>query len=85
MRRGPAVGMPIGGRSFALTYATPGADGLGAGQVRSGGNGRLLGILGLSGVSILSTDHPLRGLISAILGLMLSTIGLDLARGAGAT
>ncbi|HVC52310.1 MAG TPA: tripartite tricarboxylate transporter permease [Stellaceae bacterium] len=40
-----------------------------------------LGILGLSCVSILSTDYPLRGLISAILGLMLSTIGLDLISG----
>ncbi|HET8995288.1 MAG TPA: tripartite tricarboxylate transporter permease [Acetobacteraceae bacterium] len=40
-----------------------------------------LGILGLSCVSILSTDYPLRGLISAILGLMLSTIGLDLLSG----
>jgi putative tricarboxylic transport membrane protein len=40
-----------------------------------------LGIFGLSSVSILSSDYPLRGLLSAVLGLMLSTIGLDLISG----
>jgi putative tricarboxylic transport membrane protein len=41
-----------------------------------------LGIFGLSSVSILSSDYPLRGLLSAILGLMISTVGLDLISGA---
>jgi putative tricarboxylic transport membrane protein len=41
-----------------------------------------LGIFGLSSVSILSSEFPVRGLLSASLGLMLSTIGLDLISGA---
>jgi putative tricarboxylic transport membrane protein len=40
-----------------------------------------LGIFGLSSVSILSTEYPLRGLLSALLGLSLSTVGLDLISG----
>jgi len=40
-----------------------------------------LGILGLSCVSILSADFPLRGLLSAVFGLLLSTVGLDLISG----
>ncbi len=40
-----------------------------------------LSIFGLSSVSILSSEYPLRGLLSALLGLTLSTIGLDLISG----
>ncbi|HEX3864690.1 MAG TPA: tripartite tricarboxylate transporter permease [Stellaceae bacterium] len=40
-----------------------------------------LGIFGLSSVSILSSEYPLRGLLSAVLGLLLSTVGLDLISG----
>lgn len=40
-----------------------------------------LGIFGLSSVSMLSSDYPTRGLLSAVLGLMLSTVGLDLISG----
>jgi putative tricarboxylic transport membrane protein len=40
-----------------------------------------LGIFGLSSVSILSSDYPLRGVLSTVLGLLLSTAGLDLISG----
>jgi putative tricarboxylic transport membrane protein len=40
-----------------------------------------LGIFGLSSVSILSSQFPLRGILSTVLGLLLSTVGLDLITG----
>lgn len=40
-----------------------------------------LGLLGLSAVSTLSSEYPLAGLLSAALGLLLSTVGLDLISG----
>lgn len=40
-----------------------------------------LGLFGLSSVSMLSSEYPLRGLLSAVIGLMLSTVGLDLISG----
>lgn len=36
-----------------------------------------LGIFGLSSVSTLASEYPLRGLLSAMLGLLLSVVGLD--------
>ena len=40
-----------------------------------------LGIFGLSSVSMLSSSYPVRGLLSAVLGLLLSTMGIDLISG----
>ncbi len=42
----------------------------------------LIGIIGIMAVALLSTGSILRGLISAVLGLMIGTVGVDLFEGA---
>lgn len=81
-RIGKAFAYSLWSAVFASLVGTAGMLALGAPMARLAlylgpSEYAALGILGLSCVSILTTDYPLRGLISAILGLMLSTIGLD--------